>query len=73
MHHLLPLLVALPLLGAALLAACGRLVPRPVAEGAACAVAAGTAVLAVLLLTHSSPPLTEWVGGWEPVAGHSVG
>ncbi|MFH8445156.1 complex I subunit 5 family protein [Streptomyces sp. NPDC018026] len=73
MHHLLPLLVALPLLGAALLAACGRLVPRPVAEGAACAVAAGTAVLALLLLTHSSPPLTEWVGGWEPVAGHSVG
>lgn len=73
MHHLLPLLVAVPLLGAALLAAGGRLVPRFVAESVACAVAAGTAALAVLLLTHSSPPLTEWVGGWEPVAGHSVG
>ncbi|MFF0647563.1 complex I subunit 5 family protein [Streptomyces tendae] len=73
MHHLLPLLVAVPLLGAALLAAGGRLVPRPVAESVACAVAAGTAALAVLLLAHSSPPLTEWVGGWEPVEGHSVG
>ncbi|MGV9900039.1 complex I subunit 5 family protein, partial [Streptomyces tendae] len=73
MHHLLPLLVAVPLLGAALLAAGGRLVPRSVAESVACAVAAGTAALAVLLLTHSSPPLTEWVGGWEPVEGHSVG
>ncbi|WP_435253067.1 complex I subunit 5 family protein [Streptomyces tendae] len=73
MHHLLPLLVAVPLLGAALLAAGGRLVPRFVAESVACAVAAGTAALAVLLLTHSSPPLTEWAGGWEPVAGHSVG
>ncbi|MFG3112185.1 complex I subunit 5 family protein [Streptomyces tendae] len=73
MHNLLPLLVAVPLLGAALLAAGGRLVPRFVAETVACAVAAGTAALAVLLLTHSSPPLTEWAGGWEPVAGHSVG
>ncbi|MEQ6022755.1 complex I subunit 5 family protein [Streptomyces sp. NPDC048405] len=73
MHHLLPLLVAGPLLGAALLAATGRHLPRPVADGAACAVSAGTATLAVVLLTHSSPPLTEWVGGWEPVEGHSVG
>ncbi len=73
MHHLLPLLVAVPLLGAALLAATGRHLPRPVADGAACAVSAGTAALAVVLLTHSSPPLTEWVGGWEPVEGHSVG
>ncbi|MFE2438095.1 complex I subunit 5 family protein [Streptomyces sp. NPDC059409] len=73
MHHLLPLLVAGPLLGAALLAATGRHLPRPVADGAACAVSAGTATLAVVLLTHASPPLTEWVGGWEPVEGHSVG
>ncbi|MDT0612576.1 complex I subunit 5 family protein [Streptomyces lancefieldiae] len=73
MHHLLPLLVAVPLLGAALLAAGGRVVPRFVAESVACAVSAGTAALAVVLLTHSSEPLTEWVGGWEPVDGHSVG
>ncbi|MFE2462666.1 complex I subunit 5 family protein [Streptomyces sp. NPDC059402] len=73
MHRLLPLLVAVPLLGAALLAAAGRHLPRSVADGAACAVSAGTAALSVVLLTHSSPPPTEWVGGWEPVEGHSVG
>ncbi|NEB61094.1 NADH dehydrogenase [Streptomyces diastaticus] len=73
MHHLLPLLVAVPLLGAALLAATGRHLPRTVADGAACAVSASSAALALLLLAHSSPPLTEWAGGWEPVAGHSVG
>ncbi|WP_328660746.1 complex I subunit 5 family protein [Streptomyces sp. NBC_00334] len=73
MPHLLPLLVAVPLLGAALLAAGGRHMPRVVAESTACAVAAGTAALAVVLLAHSSPPPTEWAGGWEPVDGHSVG
>ncbi|MEV7795999.1 complex I subunit 5 family protein [Streptomyces sp. NPDC087512] len=73
MRHLLPLLVAVPLLGAALLAALGRVVPRVVAEAVACAVAGGTAALAVALLPHASPPLVEWVGGWEPVRGHSVG
>ncbi|MDN0197710.1 complex I subunit 5 family protein [Streptomyces sp. S.PNR 29] len=73
MHHLLPLLVAVPLLGAALLVAGGRSVPRVVAESAGCAVSAGTAALAIVLLLHSSPPLAEWVGGWVPVHGASVG
>jgi multicomponent Na+:H+ antiporter subunit D len=73
MHHLLPLLVAVPLLGAALLAAGGRRVPRAAAESAGCAVSAGTAVLAVVLLLDSSPPQAEWVGGWVPVRGESVG
>ncbi|CAM5686237.1 putative NADH-quinone oxidoreductase subunit N [Streptomyces afghaniensis 772] len=73
MHHLLPLLVAVPLLGAALLAAGGRRVPRAVAESAGCAVSAATAALAVVLLLDSSPPQVEWVGGWVPVRGESVG
>jgi multicomponent Na+:H+ antiporter subunit D len=73
MHHLLPLLVAVPLLGAALLAAGGRRVPRAAAESAGCAVSAGTAALAVVLLLDSSPPQAEWVGGWVPVRGESVG
>lgn len=73
MHHLLPLLVAVPLLGAALLVATGRLLPRPAAEITGLAVSGGTAALAVLLLLHSSPPLVEWVGGWWPVDGESVG
>ncbi|MBD0420152.1 NADH dehydrogenase [Streptomyces sp. TRM S81-3] len=73
MHRLLPLLVAVPLLGAALLAALGRVLPRVVAESVGCAVSAGTAALAVVLLPHSSPPLVEWAGGWEPVRGYGVG
>ncbi|MFD5791964.1 complex I subunit 5 family protein [Streptomyces diastatochromogenes] len=73
MHHLLPLLVAVPLLGAALLVAIGRRLPRAVAETTGCAVSGSTAALAVVLLLDSSPPLVEWVGGWWPVDGESVG
>ncbi|WP_086730630.1 complex I subunit 5 family protein [Streptomyces carpinensis] len=73
MHRLLPLLPAVPLLGAGLLVAGGRHVPRPVAEAFACVAAATTAALAIVLLPHSSPPLVEWVGGWFPKGGESVG
>ena len=73
MDDLLPLLVALPLLGAAVLVAGGRLVPRLVAESVACAVSAGTAALALVLLLNCSPPMVEWAGGWVPVNGRSVG
>ncbi|MFI6567339.1 complex I subunit 5 family protein [Streptomyces sp. NPDC050534] len=73
MNDLLPLLVAVPLLGAALLIATGRRLARIVAESTACAVSAGTAGLAIVLLLNSSPPMTEWVGGWQPVNGKSVG
>jgi multicomponent Na+:H+ antiporter subunit D len=47
--------------------------PRVLADSVACAVSAGTAGLAIVLLLDSSPPMTEWVGGWTPVNGHSVG
>ncbi|MFF8423621.1 complex I subunit 5 family protein [Streptomyces sp. NPDC016566] len=73
MHHLLPLLFAVPLLGAALLVATGRRLPRVVAETTGCAVSGATAALALVLLLNSSPPLVEWVGGWQPVDGESVG
>ncbi|GAB1325989.1 complex I subunit 5 family protein [Streptomyces sennicomposti] len=73
MHRLLPLLPAVPLLGAALLVAGGRWLPRLVAETFACLVAATTAALAALLLFHSTPPLAAWVGGWFPKGGESVG
>ncbi|MFD7607404.1 complex I subunit 5 family protein [Streptomyces mirabilis] len=73
MHHLLPVLVAVPLLGATLLVAGGQRLPRVVAETVGCAFAAGTAGLAIVLLLNSSPPLTEWVGGWTPEGGESVG
>ncbi|MFF5013264.1 complex I subunit 5 family protein [Streptomyces sp. NPDC001165] len=73
MHHLLPLLFAVPLLGAALLVATGRRLPRAVAETTGCVVSGATAALALVLLLNSSPPLVEWVGGWRPVDGESVG
>ncbi|MEU9192274.1 complex I subunit 5 family protein [Streptomyces hundungensis] len=73
MNHLLPLVVALPLLGAAALVAAGRWLPRVVAESVGCAVAAATAGLAITLLLHSSPDAVEWVGGWRPEGGGSVG
>ncbi|QIQ06407.1 complex I subunit 5 family protein [Streptomyces liangshanensis] len=74
MNQLLPLIVAAPLLGAALLVATGRRLRRIVAEAVGCAVAAATAGLAVyLLVSSSSRPLVEWVGGWTPRDGHSVG
>ncbi|WP_420310409.1 complex I subunit 5 family protein [Streptomyces sp. YS-B37] len=73
MHHLLPVLVTVPLLGATLLVAAGRHLSRAAAETVGCVFAAGTAGLAIVLLLNSSPPLTEWVGGWTPQGGESVG
>ncbi|MEW2081875.1 complex I subunit 5 family protein [Streptomyces sp. NPDC005283] len=73
MNHLLPMVVALPLLGAALLVAVGRRLPRLVAEATGGAVAAATAGLVLHLLFFSSATASEWVGGWEPREGHSVG
>ncbi|MFJ8196611.1 complex I subunit 5 family protein [Streptomyces sp. NPDC096152] len=73
MRHLLPLLVAVPLLGAAVLIAVGRRLPRSAAETVACAVSGATAGLALVLLLDSSPPLIEWVGAWYPKDGQSVG
>jgi multicomponent Na+:H+ antiporter subunit D len=75
MNELLPLIVAAPLVGAALLVALGRRVPRRIAETLGIVFAAVPAALAVALLAGSraKAPLTEWVGGWAPVHGHSVG
>ncbi|MGW2422763.1 complex I subunit 5 family protein [Streptomyces sp. NPDC001709] len=73
MHRLLPLLPAIPLLGAALLVATGSRLPRIAAEITGYAVSGGTAALTLVLLLNSSPPMVEWVGGWLPVGGESVG
>ncbi|GGW46221.1 hypothetical protein GCM10010503_23660 [Streptomyces lucensis JCM 4490] len=73
MHHLLPLLAALPLLGAALLVVTGRHLPRAAAETTGLVFSGGTAALALVLTLNSSPPMVEWVGGWLPVDGESVG
>ncbi|WP_030892087.1 complex I subunit 5 family protein [Streptomyces sp. NRRL S-1868] len=70
----LPLLVVLPLTGAALLVAAGRWLPRYAADAFGCAVAAATAALACLLLAaRSGSAPVEWVGGRRPVHGSGVG
>ncbi|MFF8996819.1 complex I subunit 5 family protein [Streptomyces achromogenes] len=73
MRHLLPLLVALPLLGAALLVATGRRLSRIAVEITGFVFCGGTAALALVLLLNSAPPLTEWVGAWPPAGRESVG
>ncbi|MFE9253018.1 complex I subunit 5 family protein [Streptomyces sp. NPDC007088] len=72
MNRLLPLLVAVPLCGAALLVVLGRFVSRRVAEVVGALFAAATAALAVALLAGPQPH-EEWVGGWRPHHGESVG
>ncbi|NSC25010.1 hypothetical protein FM076_29180 [Streptomyces albus subsp. chlorinus] len=71
----LPVLVAGPLLGAAVLVATGRWLPRHVAEILGTAVAAATAALAltVLAVTAHRPAPVAWVGGWRPEHGAGVG
>ncbi|MGW0710683.1 complex I subunit 5 family protein [Streptomyces sp. NPDC002643] len=69
MRHLLPLLTAVPLLGAALLVVVGRRLPRPAADATACAVSGGGAALALALLPDSSPPLVETAGAWPAGLG----
>jgi multicomponent Na+:H+ antiporter subunit D len=59
--------VAVPLLGAALLVAVGRLLPRSVADGFGTLCAAATAVLALTV-----PEGTEWLGDW-PGIGIALG
>ncbi|MEU8827575.1 proton-conducting transporter membrane subunit [Streptomyces sp. NPDC048636] len=74
--RLLPLIVAIPLFGAAVLVGAGRRLPRFAAELLACLFAAGSATLS--LWTAAATPASvarpvEWVGGWRPHNGASVG
>src|SRR4051794_34888313 len=71
--RLLPLVVAVPLFGAAVLVAAGRRLPRLASDVLGSAFAATTAVLALILAGHSTGHPVEWVGGWHPVHGEGVG
>ncbi|MFI6347434.1 complex I subunit 5 family protein [Streptomyces sp. NPDC050560] len=68
MSGLLPLVVAVPLLGAALEIAAGRRLTRRVAELLGLAVAAATAALCLTVLLGAARPAL-WVGGWRPEHG----
>ncbi|MEV5508037.1 complex I subunit 5 family protein [Streptomyces orinoci] len=72
MGRMLPLIVVVPLLGAALLVSAGRRMSRPVAETLACCCAAVSTALSLALLARGAPEV-EWVGDWPPQGGHSVG
>lgn len=71
--RLLPLVVAVPLFGAAVLVAAGRRLPRLASDVLGCAFAATTAATALILAGHSASRPVEWVGGWRPVHGEGVG
>ncbi|WP_344284409.1 proton-conducting transporter membrane subunit, partial [Streptomyces hebeiensis] len=71
---LLPLAVAVPLLGAALLAVVGRWLPRLGCDIlATVCTAAETVVLALLWARTADGYAVSWLGGWTPRDGHSVG
>ncbi|GAO11802.1 putative Na(+)/H(+) antiporter subunit D [Streptomyces lydicamycinicus] len=74
--RILPLIVAVPLFGAALLVGAGRRLPRSAAEVLGCLFAAATAALALAASagtpSSSARPL-EWLGGWRPHDGAGVG
>ena len=69
-----PLLVAVPLLAAAVTAALDHITPRPVQNVVVVASAAATTTLAFLLLGHAeSHEVIHWFGGWEPHHGIALG
>ncbi|MFB7909891.1 complex I subunit 5 family protein [Kitasatospora sp. NPDC056076] len=72
--QLLPLAVAVPLLGAVVLAVAGRLLPRLGCDILATAWALGdVALLAALWHRSSQDTLVNWVGNWRPSGGEGVG
>ena len=72
---LLPLPVVVPLLGAAALSGLRPLLrTRRVVDGAAIAIAAGTAVvLAVIVASTPGRERVYWFGGWRPSHGIAIG
>jgi len=70
MTWLLPIVAALPLLVAALLALVGKWLPHRAADVAALTVAGGALVLGLILVARTADRIvTHWFGGWRPRAG----
>jgi multicomponent Na+:H+ antiporter subunit D len=69
-----PLLVAIPLLSAAVVAALDHVTPTPVQDALVIAAAAATTVLAFVLLWHTeSHEVVHWFGGWGTHRGIPLG
>ena len=74
MSWILPLLVAIPLLAAALIAGGDHVTPEPIQDFVGVAAALATTALAFLLLWHvESHEALQWFGGWAPRGSVAVG
>jgi multicomponent Na+:H+ antiporter subunit D len=74
MTALLPFPAALPLVGAALVAATDHWLPKRVRDVPAIAVAAATATVSTVVLVRSGhATLVHWFGGWQPRHGLALG
>ncbi len=74
MTWLPPLLVAIPLLAAALTAGLDHVTPEPVQDALVVAASAATTALALLLLYRSEGhEVVHWFGGWQPHHGVALG
>jgi multicomponent Na+:H+ antiporter subunit D len=74
MTWLPPLLVAVPLLAAALTASLDHVTPASVRGALVVGAAAATTVLAFLLLRHAEGnEVVHWFGGWKPQHGVALG
>jgi len=74
MDALVPLVVVVPLVLAALLATVSRWLPRGVPDAVGIAGAVTVTVMSLVLLQATrGDPLVSWFGGWHPVHGLPVG
>jgi multicomponent Na+:H+ antiporter subunit D len=71
---IVPTSIAVPLVGAALLAGFSRLLPRWARDVIAIAVALATTTLTLILMVGSAGrPMIYWFSGWRPSAGTAIG
>ena len=74
MNWLVPLPVAVPLVGAALIIATDRVLPRVAKDAIGVAAAASTFALGIVLCFESGRnQVVHWFGGWEPRGGLAIG
>jgi multicomponent Na+:H+ antiporter subunit D len=74
MNNLLPLLVAVPLVTAALVVATDHVLPRRVEDVLSIAAAGTTCALGIVLMLHSQrADAIHWFGGWQPRGGLAIG
>ena len=73
MHALPPLVLAVPLLSAALLAALNAVLPRALTDAASVACALAVTAMCALLTLKTGGLTVYWFGGFHPRAGVAVG